>query len=202
MIAVRHRDRLRKVASGQAGFSLIELLAAQALFLLVIGAALAMLDTQTKVAPRDRERAFAIREAQVGLAGLVREMRGAQTIVFASPTRLEVELQRNGALRRVGYKCDQPPATDDPSNPHDDTYLRCVRVEGAAGAALPSYATGRTVIARVLTGTVFTYSPDASNPTYVTTTLKVPSRGERKESNSNNIVLNDGFFMPNRSTLG
>ena len=74
-------------------------------------------------------------------------MRDAQTIVFASSTRLEVELERNGALRRVGYKCDQPPATDDPSNPHDQTYLRCVRVEGPAGAALPSYATGRTVIA-------------------------------------------------------
>ena len=36
----------------------------------------------------------------------------------------------------------------------------------------------------------------------MTTTLKVPSRGERKESNSHNVVLNDGFFMPNRSTLG
>ena len=129
----RLRERASRIGAGQAGFSLIELLAAQALFLLVIGAALSMLDTQTKVAPRDRERAFAIREAQVGLAGLVRELRDTQTIVYASSSRFEVELQRNGALRRVGYKCDQPPATDDPSNPHDQTYLRCVRVEGDRG---------------------------------------------------------------------
>lgn len=202
MGARSHRKRLRQMGAEQAGFSLIELLAAQALFLLIIGAALGLLDTQNKLAPRDRERAVAIREAQVGLAGLVRELRGTQTVVFASSTRFEVELMRGGVLRRVGYKCDQPPATDDPSNPHDQTYLRCVRVEGTAGTALPSYATGRTVIARVLAGPVFTYSPDASNPTYVTTTLKVPSRGERKESNSHDIVLNDGFFMPNRSTLG
>ena len=202
MVTGSRRHRLREVASEQAGLSLIELLAAQALFLLVIGAALALLDTQTKLAPRDRERAFAIREAQVGMAGLVRELRNARTVVHASPARLEVELERNGALRRVGYKCDQPQATDDPGNPHDQTYLRCVRVEGPPATALPSYAGGRTVISRVLSGTVFTYSPDASNPTYVTTTLKVPSRGERKESNSHDVVLNDGFFMPNRSNLG
>lgn len=183
--------------------SLIELLVAQTVFLLVLGAALSMLDTQTKVAPRDRERSFAMREVQVGLFGMVRELRHAKTIVFASSSQLEVELTRNGALRRVGYKCDQAPAGDDPSNAFDQSYLRCVRVEGPAGAALPAYATGRTVIDRVLAGAaVFSYSPDASNPTYVTTTVKVPSRGERKESNSHNIVLSDGFFLRNRSDIG
>ena len=180
----------------------MELLVAQGLFLVVMGAALAMLDTQTKLAPRDQERAFAMREAQVGMAGLVRELRHTKTVVFASTSRFEVELERNGVLRRVGYKCDQAPATDDPQDPYDQTYLRCVRVEGPASTALPSYGTGRTVIARLLTSTVFTYSPNSSNPTYVTTTVKVPSRGERTEANSNNIVLNDGFFMPNRSALG
>ena len=193
---------LRKTASQQAGISLIELLVAQTVFLLVLGAGLSMLDTQTKVAPRDRERAFAMREVQVGLSGMVRELRHAETVLFASPSRFEVELTRNGALRRVGYKCDQAPAADDPGNPYDQSYLRCVRVEGPAGAALPAYDTGRTVIDRVLAGTVFSYSPDSSNPTYVATTVKVPSRGQRKESNSHDVVLTDGFFMRNRSDIG
>ena len=193
---------LRGIASQQAGFSLMELLVAQGLFLLVIGGALSMLDTQSKLAPRDQERAFAMREAQVGMAGLVRELRQTKTVVFASASRFEVELIRNGALRRVGYKCDEAPAVDDPGNPYDQTYVRCMRVEGPAGAALPSYGTGRPVIDRLLTGTVFSYSPNSSSPTYVTTTVRVPSRGERKEANSNDIVLDTGFFMPNRSTLG
>jgi type II secretory pathway pseudopilin PulG len=192
----------RRIGAGEAGFSLLELMAAQALFLLVIGAALALLNTQRKVAPRDEERAFALREAQVGLANLVRDLRGTKTVVFASPSRFEVELVRNGVLRRVGYKCDQASTTDDPANPYDQAYLRCSRVEGPAGASLPSYAGGRTVIARLLSGAVFSYSPDSSNPTYVSVTLRVPSRGERKESNSNDVVLTDGFFMPNRSNLG
>ena len=194
--------RLREIGSCQAGFSLMELLVAQSVFLVVMGAALSMLDTQTKLAPRDKERASAMREAQVGLAGIVRELRQTKTVVFASANRFEVELERGGVLRRVGYKCDQPSAVDDPSNPYDQTYLRCVRVEGAAGAALPSYSTGRTVLDRLKTGTVFTYSPDSADPTYVATTVRLPSRGERKEANGADFVLNDGFAMPNRSTLG
>lgn len=193
---------LREVGAQQAGFSLMELLVAQGLFLVVIGASLSMLDTQTKLAPRAEERGFAMREAQVGLGSIVRELRHTKTVVFASSSRFEVELERNGTQRRVGYKCDQPSAIDDSDNPYDQTYLRCVRVEGPAGTALPSYGTGRTVIDRLLASTVFSYSPDPANPTYVATTVRLPSRGERKESNSHEFVLNDGFFMPNRSTLG
>ena len=202
MRGLRCDGRLGAAVRAQQGLSLIELLVAQTVFLLVMGATLSMLDTQTKLAPRDRERAFAMREVQVGLAGMVRELRHTKTILSASANQLEVELERNGALRRVGYKCDQAPAADDAANPYDQTYVSCVRVEGPSGAALPGYATGRTVIARVLAGTVFTYSPDSANPTYVTTTVKVPSRGERKESNSHDIVLSDGFFMPNRTNIG
>ena len=124
---------------------------------------------------------------------------------------------RQGVLRRVGYDCQQTPATDDPNHPYDQTYRRCVRVEGPAGAALPGYDTGRTVIHRVLAPTagtpVFAYNTDApgdpratTEATYVTTTVKAPSQGERRESRSVNagheIVLTDGFFMPNRSDVG
>lgn len=204
MKGLRLTRRLRKIVSEQAGVSLVELLVAQTVFLLVMGAALSMLDTQTKVAPRDRERAFAMRELQVGLDKMVRELRHTETVLVASANQMEVELTRNGVLRRVGYKCDQALAADDPSNPYDQTYRRCVRVEGPAGAALPAYDTGRTVIDRVLTGTdIFTYNAAApAQSTYIKTTLTVPSRGERKESNSHNIVLKDGFFMPNRSNVG
>ncbi len=196
------KQRLREVGSQQAGFSLMELLVAQALFLVVMGAAVTMLDTQSKLAPRDKERASAMREAQVGLAGIVRELRQTRTVIFASASRFEVELERDGVLRRVGYKCDQPSAVDDPDNPFDQTYLRCVRVEGPAGSSLPSYSSGRTVLSRLKSGTVFTYSPTSASPTYVGTTVRLPSRGERKESNGADFVLNDGFTMPNRNILG
>lgn len=196
------RAVLRRLSRDEAGFTLTELLVTMSLLSIVMAATLGLLDTQAKVTPRETERAHAIRDAQVGLHGMTRELRQATSIITATPSQMVVELAKGGVQRRVGYKCDERPVVDDPSNPYDDGYLRCSRLEGPAGAALPSYVDGTSVIERLQNPNVFTYSPSAADPTYASVRVIVHSRGVRKEGSGYLITLDDGIFLRNRSTNG
>jgi prepilin-type N-terminal cleavage/methylation domain-containing protein len=171
----------------QSGFTLVETLVAAALLAVVLTAVLSLFELSAKQAAGDQERAHAIREAQVGLTGLVRQGRQAYKIHANTAQRLEFSVLLRGEDRRVVYDC----AVEHPTRP--DT-RRCVRFQvlGDGGQTSPE-----VVIDRVLNTDVFAYTPDSGSPTYVTVNIEAPAAGERDGGFAHKIVLNDGFAVRN-----
>lgn len=192
----------RRSLRDERGFALTELLVVAALLGIVLVAVLSLLDATIRVEARDQERAHVIREAQVGLDRMTRELRQAYRVEAAGPSYVTVLARLGGQDKQVHYRCDRP-HPDSAANPHDDAYRRCRRVEALVGAGLPAIDTGPLVIDRVLNGAagapnpVFTFSPSAIAPNYVTARVEVPARGERAEGLEHTVVLDDGMFMRN-----
>jgi prepilin-type N-terminal cleavage/methylation domain-containing protein len=184
------RDR-----SGEAGYSLIELLAVISVLVVLLGAVLALGETTNRIAPRDTDRAHAIRDAQVGLHGMTRQLRQAYQLHAATAYTMDVSVVVGGVARRFSYECDEP-------HPTKPTYNRCYRYEVVGG----SKGDGKLVIDRVLNGPngtggtnpIFTFETNASgNVTYATAAVDVPAKGDRQVGHRHKIPLYDGFYMRN-----
>src|SRR3954452_15005744 len=106
----------------ESGFTLVELLVAAGLMLVVVGAVLALLDSSSTIAARDQERTHAIREAQVGVHDMTKELRQAFSIVSSSPYSIEVHVLRGGSDREVMYDCTGTSSAGPPLG-------QCVRYE-------------------------------------------------------------------------
>jgi Tfp pilus assembly protein PilX len=170
--------------SGAAGYALVELLVVASLLVIVLGAILALGETTQRIAPKESERALVIREAQVGLHRMTRELRHAyQTPTVSGSTMEAAVLAANGATRTVRYDCDE-------AHPTDSAYTRCLRQVLSGG----TWSAGEVVIDRVLNGTtVFSSTP----PDYVSATVEVAARGGLKDGYDHRVILDDGIYMRN-----
>jgi len=176
------------------------------IFTFVLVGVLGLLDASIRSTPKNAERANAIGEAQAGLSRMVRELRGAHTVLSNGPQSIEVLVRMrkdNPATpavetytdRHVKYSCGN---TEAPG--------RCSRVEVAPGALL-STGTPTTVLARLVnTGTsvpanrrVFDYTGNSNSfsPSYVKVHVEVPAAGERADGYAHNVELEDGFYARN-----
>jgi prepilin-type N-terminal cleavage/methylation domain-containing protein len=171
---------LRRISGEERGFTLIELMITAALLAFILFAILAISDTTTKHAVRDQERAHVIREAQVGLHRMTRELRQAYTINSSSATAMNVQVLVNGTATTVSYDCSV-------IHPTDSSLRRCVRTVGVDSVV---------VVDRMKPGTVFTYDGN-SPPRYVQARVSVPAKGERVGGHPHYVVLDDGFYMRN-----
>ena len=177
------RVRLRS----EKGMSLMELLVSMALMSVVLLALLALLDSAISTAPRDEERANAIREGQAGLHVMTRELRQANKVWTPGKTQIYVNI---GDDKHVLYDCGVV-------SPDDETQRQCVRWEAAIGSELPLDQPGQVVVERRVPGDVFTYEPSLINPTYVKVHIQVPQAGDRADGYHANLVLDDGFYLRN-----
>jgi prepilin-type N-terminal cleavage/methylation domain-containing protein len=194
-------DRLARPSLGalddERGYTLLEVLLVAAVLAVVLGALLAFLGTNQKLAHKDSERSSVIRETQVGLDRMTRELRHAYQVVSNTAYALEVRAVVQGRDRHVRYSCDE-------AHPTEPLWRRCVRYEIGAGGP----GAGQLVVDRVLNlapaggsatpRPVFTYSPDAATATYVKVRVEVPAKGALREGHENSIVFDDGFYMRNR----
>ena len=176
----------------QQGFALVELMLVAAMLSVVLGAVLMFLDTAGQVAPRQQERGHAIRQGQVGLERMTRELRqGSTATLVANGTasqevRFTTWVRPGGAAavqRQVVYRCSYQ--TDE-----------CWRHEGAVGAAWDSLpATDRLAVGvqnDPTTQPVFSGTPDAAAPKYVGVLLALGSQGS-----SQPFYLRDGVRLRN-----
>lgn len=187
--------RSPRASRNEDGFALVELLVTLASLSVVVGAVLGLLDATARQAPRDQERAVALREAQAGLHIMTRELRQAYRVLDASPKSMYVLIGRSTPPDiHVRYDCDIP----DPAN---SAYRRCVRWQAAVGQELRTDLPGQVVIARALSQVSFSYSPGPLNPTYVKIHVEVPQAGERKGGFKSSFVLDDGFYLRNTDVL-
>jgi hypothetical protein len=196
-LASRH-DKRDAVAAprGEAGYALTELLVVAGLLVIVLGAILTLGETSQRIAPRESERAMVIREAQVGLHRMTRELREAHNLVTpaagGSGAVIDAWVPTTGGQRRVSYECNQ-------THPTEEGWTRCIRYDVSA-AGLKS--NGQVVVDRVLNGGAASTNPvfvRGSSPTsdYVKTTVEVAARGDLKNGYSHEILLEDGFYMRN-----
>jgi hypothetical protein len=195
-----HRD-VRPAAAdrGEAGYALTELLLVATLLAIVLGAILALGETTQRIAPRDTERAHVIREAQVGLHSMTRQLREAADMTdpphtAATASTLDVTL-RDGS--RYSFECNV-------AHPTQTGYNRCVRFPVVEGVKQTDQ--GMVLIDRVLNGPagtgstnpIFQYETNlAGIVTYVRVAIHVPAKGDLAEGHDHDVVLDDGVYMRN-----
>jgi hypothetical protein len=199
-IDTAHRDpRPTAASSGEAGYALTELLLVSSLLVIVLGAILALGETTQRITPRDTERAHVIREAQVGLHAMTRQMRQAADMEVppheaATASTLDVTL-RDGT--RYSFECDEP-------HPTETGYNRCVRFPVVGGVKQTD--DGLVLIDRVLNGPagtgatnpIFQYETNVAGiVTYVGVQILVPAKGELQNGHDYEVVLDDGVYMRN-----
>jgi hypothetical protein len=165
-----HRDaRPAARIHGEGGYALTELLLVASLLAVVLGAILALGETTQRIAPKETERAHVIREAQVGLHRMTRELRHAYQAPTVTGASMQAHvLATSGATRTVRYDCSQ-------AHPTDPAYTRCLR-QVLSGT---TWSAGEVVIDRVLNGSaVFSLTP----PDYVGARVEVAARGDPRRA--------------------
>jgi competence protein ComGC len=183
----------RRVRGQEAGFTLVEMLVVTAMLVFVLAAVLSISETSQKLAPRDQERADVIRETQVGLYRMTRELRQAHAINSSTAYSMDVDVLVGGTTKRVIYDCGQ-------SHPAQPAWRRCLRWEvGSGGGAGPA----DVVVDRILNTqsgggpAVFTYQTKNSKVVYASVHLEVPAGGDLTNGHKHRVVLDDGFYMRN-----
>jgi type II secretory pathway pseudopilin PulG len=196
---LQNAQRVKRPAvglSGEAGYALTELLVVASLLAIVLGAVLMLGETSQRIAPKETERAMVIREAQVGLDRMTRELREAFPAeapdITASRAEASVPPVVGGVATRVVYDCDEP-------HPTEPAYTRCLRYEEGAGGSLSG---GEVILDRVLNGAAGSPTPvfvrgSAPATDYVRATVEVAARGDLKDGYDHKILLEDGFYMRN-----
>jgi type II secretory pathway pseudopilin PulG len=217
MGTARHDNpaRTRRISlKASDGWTMIELLAAMALFMVVLTAAAMVLAPAQRSATDDTEAATAQVEIQSSLQRMVRDLRQGESIVSSSTGPNQMTVLINGT--QISYKCDAPdqaPWT---------TFRACYRLTAAENAALPAPTAAMRVVGHLSNGTVadpvFNYtgtfiddSPDLTDgeeatedpagappPAFVSVTVKTPGQGELAKGGRNRtIAFNSGFALRN-----
>jgi prepilin-type N-terminal cleavage/methylation domain-containing protein len=172
--------RCRSRARGQGGFTLVELMVAMPLALIVIFAAYSALAQAERSQHESRTRAEGLRQQQVGLERMTREIRHATVFQFLTSQIVEfdgfVHSSGTTTVRRVRYDCSS------------GSY--CVRREGPAGG--PVAATGVRLIEALVNPDVFDPEPNFLAPRYVGISASV-----RIADDKNLITLRDGVDLRN-----
>jgi hypothetical protein len=191
--------RLQPGVADQRGFALIESVFASVMLIVILGAVLGASESAQRIVPKDEALAFSVRDSQVALDRMTRELRQAYSLNGTpTATRMDVNVRLRGATTSNVTACPNPVckrvvfdcAVAVPGAPGIES---CVRWEvSLAGVAGPQ----QMIVPRVRTAS-FAYEPSAASPTYVRATLNVPAAGERKQGYTHDVLLDDGFYMRN-----
>jgi hypothetical protein len=186
----------RRFTTGQGGFTVMEMAVASAVLVLVVGALMAPMITSASVQSRDSNYAYAQQEARTGLDSMVAQIRQAWAILGTTPNSVEMNVNLAGVAEHVFYECDVP-------QPGSSVYRECVRLQAAAGSALPPVSAGMVVIRNLTNGTttdpVFSFAPDPVAPYYMTATVKVPASDGVNGGLTHSITFSDGALMRNQN---
>jgi prepilin-type N-terminal cleavage/methylation domain-containing protein len=197
-------SRLASVRGEQA-FTLVEMLVVLALLPIVVTAIFLPLEFAQTQTPKTVEYSRAITSASSGLQQMMREIRQAYHIDFATENAIDFNAVINSTDMQIYYECDEPYPTN-LANSHASEYRRCLRVSATTGATLPSITTGAVIIDRVLNyhegKSVFMFKDaaersDPTNPAYVEARIRVPARGVLNSGLSHTIELDNGTALPN-----
>jgi len=191
------RSLLIRLLRDQRGFTLTEQLMVAAGLVVILGAIMGLADLAAKTAPTDRERVHAVREAQVEVDKMVRELRKAYSIsITDSGFRATAQLLDGGVAATVTYDCSGAPVNG---------VRQCIRSQTGGDGGPPTQPVLPRV-ANAVSRPVFTAQQraDASNvnwTTYVRVIVEVPAKGERSTGAKARSVFDDGFYLRNVDAL-
>jgi type II secretory pathway pseudopilin PulG len=171
--------------SGEAGYGLVELLVVASLLIVVLGAILTLGEATQRIAPKESERALVIREAQVGLHRMTRELRHAYQTPTVTGSTIEATVPNGTSGQTIRYVCNV-------AHPSNAAYTRCLRYVVVGGVP----GDGQLVIDRVLNGSAV-FALHGTN--YVTALVEVAAKGDLQNGYDHKVVLDDGFYMRNIS---
>jgi prepilin-type N-terminal cleavage/methylation domain-containing protein len=157
---------------GERGFTLVELLVAMTMGVIVLGAVGSLVVSAMKNQPKISQRAQNITTARWVLERLTRELRNGIKVDKASASSVSFETY----VRRSTCGGTTVPASTSASIKCEVTYTctttACSRIEAA-----PGVYTGKatTIFEGIDSSSVFAYSPNAAEATYVEITLHMPN---------------------------
>lgn len=192
---MRRGGRRPSPVSGDAGFTMVELLVAAASGLLVIGVLVSLMTSVLHAQPEQQDRAAQIQNARVMLERIVRELRQGTPVTgtTANSTQVTVDSYTRGGcgpvaptasatICRVTYSCQQSAAT-----------ASCTRREGTGAA--------ETILTGLRSAGVFSYGATTSptcglvstaTPGFVCLSLAYPAVGDTES-----VTLEDSAFLRN-----
>src|SRR3954470_18706914 len=175
----------------EAGWTLVELMITAGLLAVVLTAILSLLDTTNKLAPVDQERAHDLRETQVGVYRMTRELRQGHSLVQTGPYVVEAHVYAGGADHDVVYDCSGASSAPD--------YGQCIRYEKTGGSPGPSTPVVDGLLNKPGSGLVpvFTYTQHGGKTTYGNVRVEVSAKGTKRNGYSHRIVFQDGFYLRN-----
>jgi Tfp pilus assembly protein PilW len=179
----------------ERGVSMAELLVFMLMLLIVLAAGMALLIVAVKSQPRISDRTFAIQQGRVLQERFARELRQS-SLVEQTPAPTSSSITFDTYVRHT--QCGGVVETD-PAKPaiackvtYSCTAGACDRTE-APLAGQPGTTTTQQLVSGLSSSAVFGYSPDSTNPDYVTMRLVFPAAG-----GDDAVTLEDGVDLRNR----
>jgi Tfp pilus assembly protein PilW len=179
----------------ERGVSLVELLVFMMMLLFVLVAATTLLIVAVKSQPRISDRNFAIQDGRVLQERFARELRQS-SLVEQTPAPTSSSITFDTYVRRT--QCGGALETD-PAKPaiackvtYTCTAGACDRTE-APLPGQPGTTTTQQLVSGLSSSAVFGYSPNSTNPDYVTMRLVFPAAG-----GDDAVTLDDGVDLRNR----
>ena len=179
----------------ERGVSIVELLVFMMMLLIVLAAGMALLIVAVKSQPRISDRNFAIQQGRVLQERFARELRQS-SLVEQTPAPTSSSITFDTYVRRT--QCGGALETD-PTKPaiackvtYTCTAGACDRTE-APLPGQPGTTTTQQLVSGLSSSAVFGYSPDSTNPEYVTMQLVFPAQG-----GDDAVTLQDGVDLRNR----
>ena len=181
----RLRGRLA-VGDGEAGLTLIELLVAAAISVVLVGAASSMLISAVRTQPKLSKRAQNISTARWVLERMTREIRNGIVVYEATGSKVSFKTQVRRTECGAGVQEEaSKPAIQCRVTYSCTTATSCTRTETAPEAETGGTAT--TIVSGLDSSSVFSYSPDAEEPTYIGVTLHIAN-----PEGAGDLVVSDG----------
>lgn len=176
--------------AGEDGFTLPELLVGILLTVIVAGAAMTVVSFATRTQPRESERAAQLQQGRTMIEQVTREVRQGEAVTGATTSSLQILTHVHSPT------CSGTPATTAPAITCSVIYQcsataceRTVRNPDGTGTA-----PARTMLSGISSASVFSYSPSATNPSYVGVTLVYPSS---TAADGEAVTLSDGAALRN-----
>lgn len=179
----------------ERGVSMAELLVFMMMLLIVLAAGMALLIVAVKSQPRISDRTFAIQQGRVLQERFARELRQS-SLVEQTPAPTSSSITFDTYARRT--QCGGAVETD-PTKPaiackvtYTCTAGACDRTESPLPGQ-PGTTTTQQLVSGLSSSAVFGYSPNSTNPGYVTMRLVFPAAG-----GDDAVTLEDGVDLRNR----
>jgi prepilin-type N-terminal cleavage/methylation domain-containing protein len=188
----------QRATRGERGFTMPELLIAMVMAVVVLTAALVLLQSGQQAQARDAEWALTLQQDRAGVARMMRDIRQATEIIEpstgAAASYIAFWATIGGKKWKVKYECNVAQS--------GTTYTECMRLAAEEGQVMPSK--GPRVATDVLNGSaVFSYLPSGSRTEakLVTAKVELPAKGTLKQAGSvgygHNVVLEDAALVRN-----